>query len=97
MILTSLSAHIKGDSRRQEKGPATVQVSIPKDLAGSIIGKGGTRIRDVRERSGAMIKIDDARPGEDYRVITISGGKDQIDEAHGLLQDCVRQYSGKQF
>ncbi|RDD37459.1 Heterogeneous nuclear ribonucleoprotein K [Trichoplax sp. H2] len=76
-----------GDSRRQEKGPATVQVSIPKDLAGSIIGKGGTRIRDVRERSGAMIKIDDARPGEDYRVITISGGKDQIDEAHGLLQD----------
>lgn len=40
-----------------------------------------------RERSGAMIKIDDARPGEDYRVITISGGKDQIDDAHAMLQD----------
>ncbi|KAL6092799.1 hypothetical protein STEG23_011476 [Scotinomys teguina] len=41
----------------------TTQVTIPKDLAGSIIGKGGQQIKKIRHESGASIKIDEPLEG----------------------------------
>lgn len=75
----------------------STQVTIPKDLAGSIIGKGGERIRQIRQRSGANIKIDDPLPGSNDRIITIGGNQSQINFAQFLLQQSVRQYSGKNY
>ena len=37
----------------------TTQITIPKDLARSIIGKGGQQIKQIRHESGASIKIDE--------------------------------------
>ena len=56
-------------------GPViTIQVAIPKDLAGSIIGKGGQRIKEVRRpESGARIKIDEPLEVCEDRIITITG------------------------
>ncbi|KAK2166977.1 hypothetical protein NP493_1294g01050 [Ridgeia piscesae] len=67
-------------------GSTTTQVSIPKDLAGAIIGKGGSRIRQIRQESGAGITIDEAMPGSNDRIITITGLPDQIQNAQYLLQ-----------
>ncbi|XKL61357.1 hypothetical protein PGB90_008414 [Kerria lacca] len=70
-------------------GPGTrnsTQVTIPKDLAGAIIGKGGTRIRKVRIESGAEITIDEPLPGSTDRIITITGLSNQIQMAQYLLQ-----------
>merc|ERR1719210_2185022 len=51
-------------------GPtSSTQVSIPKDLAGAIIGKGGARIRQIRQESGANIKVDEAAEGSNDRII----------------------------
>lgn len=76
-------------------GPViTTQVTIPKDLAGSIIGKGGQRIKQIRHESGASIKIDEPLEGSEDRIITISGTQDQIQNAQYLLQNSVKQYSG---
>ncbi|XP_041042904.1 heterogeneous nuclear ribonucleoprotein K isoform X10 [Cetorhinus maximus] len=72
----------------------TTQVTIPKDLAGSIIGKGGQRIKQIRHESGASIKIDEPLEGSEDRIITITGTQDQIQNAQYLLQNSVRQYSG---
>lgn len=69
----------------------STQVTIPKDLAGAIIGKGGTRIRKVRMESGAEITIDEPLPGSTDRIITISGLSNQIQMAQYLLQQCVHQ------
>uniref|UniRef100_A0A6Q2YTX2 Heterogeneous nuclear ribonucleoprotein K n=1 Tax=Esox lucius TaxID=8010 RepID=A0A6Q2YTX2_ESOLU len=67
-------------------GPViTTQVTIPKDLAGSIIGKGGQRIKQIRHESGASIKIDEPLEGSEDRIITISGTQDQIQNAQYLL------------
>ncbi|XP_073402125.1 heterogeneous nuclear ribonucleoprotein K isoform X4 [Dendrobates tinctorius] len=75
-------------------GPViTTQVTIPKDLAGSIIGKGGQRIKQIRHESGASIKIDEPLEGSDDRIITIIGTQDQIQNAQYLLQNSVKQYS----
>ncbi|CAH1255584.1 HNRNPK [Branchiostoma lanceolatum] len=68
----------------------STQVTIPKELAGSIIGRGGSRIRSIRERSEAQIKIDEPLPGSTDRIITISGNEDQIRNAQYLLQTSVR-------
>mgnify|MGYP001554517517 CR=1 FL=1 len=56
-------------------------------LAGAIIGKGGSRIRQIRMESGAGITIDEAVEGSDDRVITITGSQDQIQNAQYLLQN----------
>jgi heterogeneous nuclear ribonucleoprotein K len=62
------------------------QVTIPKDVAGAIIGKGGARIRKIRADSCGSINIEDARPGSNDRVITIVGEDQQIKYAQYLLQ-----------
>uniref|UniRef100_A0A8C5EMH9 Heterogeneous nuclear ribonucleoprotein K n=1 Tax=Gouania willdenowi TaxID=441366 RepID=A0A8C5EMH9_GOUWI len=78
-------------------GPViTTQVTIPKDLAGSIIGKGGQRIKQIRHESGASIKIDEPLEGSEDRIITITGTQDQIQNAQYLLQNrSVFQTSAK--
>ncbi|ELV11574.1 Heterogeneous nuclear ribonucleoprotein K [Tupaia chinensis] len=75
----------------------TTQVTIPKDFAGSIIGKGGQRIKQIRHESGASIKIDEPLEGSEDRIITITGTQGQVQNAQYLLQNSVKQYSGKFF
>nr|XP_054407206.1 heterogeneous nuclear ribonucleoprotein K-like isoform X1 [Pongo abelii] len=71
----------------------TTQVTIPKDLAGSIIGKGGQRIKQICHESGASIKIDEPLEGSEDRIITITGTQEQIQNAQYLLQNSVKQYA----
>jgi len=55
-------------------------------LAGAIIGKGGSRISQIRVESGAQITIDDLQPGATDRIINITGTPEQIQNAQYLLQ-----------
>nr|XP_060148878.1 heterogeneous nuclear ribonucleoprotein K-like [Globicephala melas] len=71
----------------------TTQVTIPKDLAGSVIGKGGQRIKQIPHESGASIKIDEPLEGSEDQIITIIGTQDQIQNAQYLLQNSVKQYA----
>uniref|UniRef100_A0A8C5XYK6 K Homology domain-containing protein n=1 Tax=Microcebus murinus TaxID=30608 RepID=A0A8C5XYK6_MICMU len=66
----------------------TTRVTIPKDLAGSIIGKGGQRIKQI-----PSIKIGEPLEGSEDRIITITGTQDQIQNAQYLLQNSVKQYA----
>ncbi|XP_045460228.1 heterogeneous nuclear ribonucleoprotein K isoform X2 [Harmonia axyridis] len=70
-------------------GKNSTQVTIPKDLAGAIIGKGGCRIRKIRQDSGAGITIDGPLPGSNDRIITITGSPNEIQMAQYLLQQSV--------
>lgn len=76
-----------------EEETETTQVTIPKELAGAIIGKAGSRITDIRRRSKAQIVIDEALPGSNDRIISISGTPDQIQNAQYLLQMSVPRSS----
>ncbi|XP_043500107.1 heterogeneous nuclear ribonucleoprotein K [Polistes fuscatus] len=69
----------------------STQVTIPKDLAGAIIGKGGQRIRKIRADSGACITIDEPLRGSNDRIITIVGLPSQIQMAQYLLQQSVHE------
>ena len=72
-------------------GPiVTTQVTTPKDSAGSIIGKGGRRIKQICHESGTPIKTDEPLEGSEDRFITITGTPDQTEKAHYLLQNSVK-------
>ena len=72
----------------------TTQVTIPKDMAGAIIGPGGSRIRGIRSDSKASITIDEPVQGSNERIITITGSQRQIQTAQFLLQQSVREHAG---
>jgi len=89
-----LSSH--GGGYMQES-ITTTQVTIPNELGGTIIGKGGERINHIRGESGAKIDIGDAF-GTEERIITISGTPHQIQTAQYLLQQSVRMSeSGRRY
>lgn len=79
------------ESYDQPPSVQTQQVTIPHELAGAIIGPRGTRISQIRQQSGASIKIDDPLPGTNDRIISIIGNPSQISQAQCLLQTAVRQ------
>ncbi|XP_056629467.1 heterogeneous nuclear ribonucleoprotein K isoform X2 [Triplophysa dalaica] len=86
----------RGNYNDMESPVITTQVTIPKDLAGSIIGKGGQRIKQIRHESGASIKIDEPLQGSEDRIITITGTQDQIQNAQYLLQNSALHLLGRQ-
>lgn len=80
-----------GNNSLDMDGKTSTQVTIPKDMAGSIIGKGGNRIRRIRQESNAFIQIDEALQGSNDRIITITGTPREIQTAQYMLQSCIRE------
>jgi len=69
----------------------TNQVTIPNHLTSVIIGPRGTKIAQIRQTSGADIRIDDPAPGSNDRIITIQGTPAQISQAQYFLQMAVKE------
>ncbi|XP_035435000.2 heterogeneous nuclear ribonucleoprotein K isoform X2 [Spodoptera frugiperda] len=84
-----VSANFSNNGGSQQD--TTTQVTIPKDLAGAIIGKAGSRIRKIRAESGAGIEIAEPLPGSSDRIITITGTPQRIQMAQYLLQQSVHE------
>ncbi|KAI9823602.1 MAG: hypothetical protein M1832_002383 [Thelocarpon impressellum] len=53
--------------------PLTQQIYIPNDMVGAIIGKGGTKINEIRQLSGSVIKINEPQDDSNERLVTIRG------------------------
>lgn len=78
------------DSNYGASAIQTNQVTIPNHFASVIIGPRGTKIAEIRQTSGATIRIDDPAPGSNDRIITIQGTTAQINQAQYFLQMAVR-------
>nr|KAF6310962.1 poly(rC) binding protein 4 [Myotis myotis] len=65
--------------------PVTLRLVIPASQCGSLIGKAGTKIKEIRETTGAQVQVaGDLLPNSTERAVTVSGVPDAI-----IL--CVRQ------
>ena len=64
---------------------------IPLQVVGAIIGKGGSKIREIRQLSQAQIKIADNIPGTTERMITMSGTPEAVQMAHYLIQTRMQE------
>ncbi|GBP21276.1 Poly(rC)-binding protein 3 [Eumeta japonica] len=68
------------------------EMTVPNELIGCIIGKGGTKIAEIRQISGAMIRIsncEEREGGSTDRTITISGNPDSVALAQYLINMSV--------
>ncbi|XP_023217853.1 poly(rC)-binding protein 3-like isoform X5 [Centruroides sculpturatus] len=63
----------------------TTEMTIPNDLIGCVIGKGGAKINEIRQLSGATIKISNSEEGSKERTVTISGTPEAINLAQYLI------------
>ncbi|XP_076872123.1 poly(rC)-binding protein 3 isoform X2 [Brachyhypopomus gauderio] len=63
----------------------THELTIPNDLIGCIIGRQGTKINEIRQMSGAQIKIANAMEGSSDRQITITGTPSNISLAQYFI------------
>lgn len=103
-------AYAGGGAPQQPRGPPapgpgaqTQQIYIPNELVGSIIGKGGQKINEVRQASQCQIKI--SEPGEGQapgaspaeRLVTITGQPVGIQTAVRLLYERLEQEKQKQL
>jgi len=73
-------------------GTTTHEMAVPNDQVGSVIGKGGTKIAEIRHATGAMITISKYIEGSEEaskqeRTITIKGTADQVALAQYLIQN----------
>ena len=66
----------------------TQNISIPSDMVGCIIGRGGSKISEIRKNSGARISIAKAPHDESgERMFTITGGASENEKALYLLYE----------
>ncbi|KAM6348137.1 poly(rC)-binding protein 3 isoform X7 [Numenius arquata] len=79
--------NLMGQSSGLDASPpaSTHELTIPNDLIGCIIGRQGTKINEIRQMSGAQIKIASATEGSSERQITITGTPANISLAQYLI------------
>ncbi|XP_039290019.1 poly(rC)-binding protein 3 isoform X6 [Nilaparvata lugens] len=73
---------------QQNTNQQTHEMTVPNDLIGCIIGKGGTKIAEIRQISGAMIRISNCEERDGNatdRTITITGTPDSVALAQYLI------------
>ncbi|XP_030061703.1 poly(rC)-binding protein 4 isoform X2 [Microcaecilia unicolor] len=67
------------------KPPVTLRLVIPASQCGSVIGKAGSKIKEIRENTGAQVQVaGDLLPNSTERAVTVSGTPDAVIQ-------CVRQ------
>ncbi|KAK6307694.1 hypothetical protein J4Q44_G00209650 [Coregonus suidteri] len=68
------------------KPPVTLRLVIPASQCGSLIGKGGAKIKEIRESTGAQIQVaGDLLPNSTERGVTISGSQDSVIQCVKLI------------
>ncbi|KAG7279811.1 hypothetical protein CRUP_013721 [Coryphaenoides rupestris] len=72
------------NSNVTSKPPVTLRLVFPGSQCGSLIGKGGSKIKEIRETTGAQVQVaGDMLPDSTERAVTISGTPQAITQ-------CVR-------
>lgn len=68
------------------KPPVTMKLIVPASQCGSLIGKGGSKINEIREETGASIQVaSEMLPNSTERTVTISGSAESIGQSVGHI------------
>ncbi|UYV62727.1 PCBP3 [Cordylochernes scorpioides] len=69
------------------KPPVTLRLVVPDSQCGSLIGKGGAKIKEIREVTGASVQVaSEMLPNSTERTVTISGSAEAISKC--IYQIC---------
>uniref|UniRef100_A0A8C8AQ79 Poly(rC) binding protein 2 n=1 Tax=Otus sunia TaxID=257818 RepID=A0A8C8AQ79_9STRI len=87
IILPDISSSMT-NSTAASRPPVTLRLVVPASQCGSLIGKGGCKIKEIRESTGAQVQVaGDMLPNSTERAITIAGIPQSIIEC--VKQICV--------
>jgi len=89
MINPTALALLTGQGRSPAAQQQTHEMTVPNELIGCIIGKGGSKVAEIRQLSGAMIRISNCEdrdaPANLDRTITITGNCESVALAQYLI------------
>jgi poly(rC)-binding protein 2/3/4 len=83
--------------QQQQQQQHVHEMKIPNDLIGCIIGRGGSKINEIRQLSGANIKIAGVEEGCSDRTVTITGLPESIGLAQHLINARLVEWSYKGY
>ncbi|KAF6167518.1 hypothetical protein GIB67_031719 [Kingdonia uniflora] len=66
--------------------PATLEMLIPSNAVGKVLGKSGSNLANIRKISGAIVEVVESRSSRGDRVAQISGTSEQKRTAENLIQ-----------
>ncbi|ONK67114.1 uncharacterized protein A4U43_C06F15860 [Asparagus officinalis] len=69
--------------------PTSMEIKIPNSAVSSVLGVGGSNISEIRQISGARVKLHDPLPGSSECIVEIHGSSEQLKAAQSLLQAFV--------
>ena len=68
-----------GSGSGGSRPPITLRLIVPASQCGSLIGKGGAKIKEIREVTGASIQVaSEMLPNSTERAVTVSGTSEAI-------------------
>lgn len=68
-------------------GATVFRLLCPASKSGGVIGKGGAVIMQIRQETGAKVKVEDTIPGCDERIIIIVGSDKDADVTNELHKE----------
>lgn len=84
------SATTSGDPSSSTSAPAPsamihMRCLIVTQDASIIIGKGGSHVNEIREKSGARVMVSESIPGNPERILNVSGPLDAVSKVRPLF------------
>jgi hypothetical protein len=68
---------------------STIELRVPNSSLDSIVGVGGVNLAEIRQISGAKLRLLEGHPGSSESVVEIQGTLEQAKAAQSLLQGFI--------
>jgi len=79
----------------RSRGDSSETMMVDSRSVGRIIGRGGSKIRDLQDESGAKIQVSREEDSTGQKQVEISGSGDEIALARRLIDECLNaDYGG---
>ncbi|VDN44234.1 unnamed protein product, partial [Gongylonema pulchrum] len=80
------------DRKGRRDGESEVRVLVHESHAGAVIGRGGSRIKELREKTGAQLKVfSRTAPQSSERLVLLNGEVDKIVECIAIIIDVLKE------
>jgi len=90
-------AEIASGANAEFSPPVTMRLLVPNSQCGPLIGKGGSRIKEIREASGATITIpSETLPGSTERSVTLAGSPEALGNCIGKIVEVFEEFPARQ-
>ncbi|KAI6656588.1 Far upstream element-binding protein 1-like [Oopsacas minuta] len=78
-------------------GPTqTLEIQVPRDLVGVIIGRQGETIRQIQTQSGARLQFQNDSNATSHRIATLTGPPDAVQKGQLMVSDVMNEVIQKQ-